>query len=109
MTKAQKSWMIFLIGLVVTLIAGLTTTSKWQEICFTFGLLTLIATLFSMISDKNSCGGFGWATILIGLAIMYIGGFVTEMPFVWLACGLGAFVFGFMVNVIKPEEPELPY
>ncbi|HCM67740.1 MAG: hypothetical protein A2898_05165 [Candidatus Kerfeldbacteria bacterium RIFCSPLOWO2_01_FULL_48_11] len=105
MTKAEKFWMIFIIGVIVTVIAGF-ATERWWGAILTFGLLTVIAAILAATSHEYNYSSAGWATLWIGLIVMFVGGLFTKMLFVWVACGIGAIVYGLMVGWIMPVESE---
>ncbi|KKW15532.1 MAG: hypothetical protein UY52_C0018G0002 [Parcubacteria group bacterium GW2011_GWC2_49_9] len=97
MTKAEKFWMIFIIGVIVTVIAGF-ATERWWGAILTFGLLTVIAAILAATSHEYNYSSAGWATLWIGLIVMFVGGLFTKMLFVWVACGIGAIVYGLFPN-----------
>ncbi|MFH1236511.1 MAG: hypothetical protein V1685_06280 [Parcubacteria group bacterium] len=105
MTRSGKFWLILVIGLVVTMLAGF-MTGRWQEVIFTFGLLSVITAIIAASCDEYSCAAGGWGTFFISLIFMFVGGFITKMLFVWLACGIDGVVYGIFVGAIKPREPR---
>ncbi len=112
MSRKAKFWITLVLGLIYTLF-GWMMTHHLLAVILTYGAQSVIAAIIAASCNERNQRIGGWWTFAQGMAFCVVGGFITGLLYVWIACGLAAVVYGAGIGGIKLEEefqenPSIP-